>query len=400
MALYAFDGTWNTKKENEDKTHFNTNVVKLHASYEKASGKKQYYVEGVGTRWDVLGAALGGVFGLGERPRLDEAYAQLCATWTAPGGGDQIIDIIGFSRGSATALDFCHRIQDDGIKDPRSNAVVEASPKIRFLGLWDVVASFGLANLGNAALNFGHTLEIPRKNIDYCFHAMALDERRPSFLPIRLRGACEVWFRGVHSDIGGGNGNTGLSDITLKWMMSKAKAAGVPIADADIPTWTAPVTATPKPDVKLPIPVRTVAPVDRKHYSVAPLDGWTDPPATCPPESAVDETTATKAGAVSVVSLPLEQRVKLASMAEAAHAQADALEMTLDPATYDQFMYLFETRLTLITTDEILKSGRHAARVLVDKAVSNARHAQFPTVAPVFLTQAIFQSPQLFPLTD
>ena len=400
MALYAFDGTWNTKKDTEDETHHNTNVVKLHAAYEKASGKKQYYIEGVGARWDMIGAALGGVFGLGERPRLNEAYTRLCEDWAAPGGGDRLIDIIGFSRGSATALDFCRRIQEKGICKPHTDEVVEANPTIRFLGLWDVVASFGLANLGNAALNFGHTLKIPQKNIDYCFHAMALDERRPSFLPIRLRGACEVWFRGVHSDVGGGNGNTGLSDIALKWMMSKAKAAGLPIDDADIPTWTPPVAATPHPDVKLPIPVRIVATVDRKHYSVATLEGWTNPPDACPAESAADETTATRAGDVSIASLPLEQRVKLASMAEAAHAQADALEMTLDPATYDQFMYLFETRLPLITTDANLIAGRNAAQVLVGKAVTNARHAPFPTVAPVFLTQAIFQTPGLFPLTD
>ena len=106
MALYAFDGTWNTKKDKEDETHHNTNVVKLHAAYEKASGEKQYYVEGVGTRWDMIGAALGGVFGLGERPRLNEAYTRVCENWAAPGGGDRLIDIIGFSRGSATALDF------------------------------------------------------------------------------------------------------------------------------------------------------------------------------------------------------------------------------------------------------------------------------------------------------
>ena len=400
MPLYAFDGTWNTKKDKEDESHHNTNVVKFHAAYENASGSKQYYVEGVGTRWDLVGAALGGAFGLGERPRLDEAYARLCENWATGNSNDRVIDIVGFSRGAATALDFCRRIQERGICKPTSDEVVEANPTIRFLGLWDVVASFGLGNLGNAALNFGHALDIPRKNIDYCFHALALDERRPSFIPLRLRGACEVWFRGVHSDIGGGNGNTGLSDITLKWMMTKAKAVKLPIDDADIPMWTAPVTATPRPDVKLPVPIRTVGSVDRKHYSVATLSGWTNPPDTCPAESAVDEGSATPAGDVSVESLPLEQRVKMAAMAEAAHAQADALEMTVDPATYDELMYLFAMRLPLITTDAHLSAGCNAARVLIAKAVDNARHAPFPTVAPVFLTQAVFQTRGLFPLTD
>src|SRR6185295_1182572 len=214
MALYAFDGTWNTKKDKETKSEHNTNVVKFHAAYEKASHKPQYYVSGVGTRWDKIGAIFGGAFGFGELPRLDEAYDQLCKNWALGNAEDRAIDIVGFSRGAATALDFCHKIQENGIRRPQSKEVVEPSPTILFLGLWDIVASFALASLGNQALNFFHHLEIPQANIDYCFHAMALDERRPSFLPIRLRGACEVWFRGVHSDIGGGNGNTDLSDIT------------------------------------------------------------------------------------------------------------------------------------------------------------------------------------------
>ena len=112
MALYAFDGTWNTKKDKEDKTHHNTNVVKFHAAYENASHKPQYYVAGVGTRWDKIGAIFGGAFGFGELPRLDEAYDRLCENWAhATDPEDRAIDIVGFSRGAATALDFCHKIR-------------------------------------------------------------------------------------------------------------------------------------------------------------------------------------------------------------------------------------------------------------------------------------------------
>ena len=39
-----------------------------------------------------------------------------------------------------------------------------------------------------------------------------------------MRGGCEVWFRGVHSDVGGGNDNHALNDITLRWMLRKAIA--------------------------------------------------------------------------------------------------------------------------------------------------------------------------------
>jgi len=397
MALYAFDGTWNTKKDKEDDTHHNTNVVKFHAAYEKASQKRQFYVSGVGTRWDKIGAVLGGTFGLGERPRLNEAYRRLCENWDA---GDRKIDIVGFSRGAATALDFVHIVQDRGIRKPTTDEVIEPTPTFRFLGLWDIVASFGLANLGNAALNFGHHLEIPRTSLDYCFHALALDERRPSFLPTRLRGAYECWFRGVHSDVGGGNGNTGLSDIALKWMMAKARAADLPMADEDIPSWTPPVTATPKPDHKLPIPVRLVAPVDRRHYSVADLTDWTNPPPTCPVETEADESVAAKAGDVTIAELPIDQRRKVMVMAETARATATRLEVTVEPATYDQLMYLFQLRLPVIQTDDDLKAAARAASELVARAASNARHAQFPTVEPVFVTQALSQRPALPPLSD
>ena len=54
-------------------------------------------------------------------------------------------------------------------------------------------------------------------NVQHCYHAMALDECRAFFQLTRLAGTgvneagrlVEVWFRGVHSDIGGGNGNFG-----------------------------------------------------------------------------------------------------------------------------------------------------------------------------------------------
>jgi uncharacterized protein (DUF2235 family) len=231
MALYAFDGTWNSAKDGDDPHYTNTNVVRFHAAYHRHSATNDFYVAGVGTRFGAPGRIIGGVFGLGELPRINEAYDHLCAAWAA---GDHVIDIVGFSRGAATTLDFCHCIQDRAIRRPGSDVVVEPQPRIRFLGVWDVVAAFGLANLGAIDLNIGHHLSLPKASLQYCFHAMALDERRPSFLQTRLQAACEVWFRGVHSDIGGGNSNQGLNDLTLRWMMNKARSAGLPIAAADI----------------------------------------------------------------------------------------------------------------------------------------------------------------------
>src|SRR5262249_24914404 len=146
-------------------------------------------------------------------------------------------------------------------------------PQIRFLGVWDVVAAFGFGSLGNEVLNFGHHLELPKSNLKYCFHAMALDERRPSFLNTRLPGACEVWFRGVHSDIGGGNGKPALNDVTLRWTMSKARGAQLPFDEAQIPKA---VTATLEPNHsnRLPLKIRLIGALDRCHYTVVPMDEW------------------------------------------------------------------------------------------------------------------------------
>ena len=156
--------------------------------------------------------------------------------------------------------------------------MVEPNPKIRFLGVWDVVAAFGLANLGNTGLNIGHHLSVPKSNLQYCFHALAIDERRLPFLPTRLHGACEVWFRGVHSDVGGGNTNRGLNDIGLRWMMSKARAAGLPITAADIAALQPNPATLPRPDKKLPLKMRVVSAVDRRHYTISPLADWETPP--------------------------------------------------------------------------------------------------------------------------
>jgi Uncharacterized alpha/beta hydrolase domain (DUF2235) len=395
MALYAFDGTWNSAKDDEDPEYTNTNVFRFYQAYRKRSNTNDFYLAGVGTRFDFIGKVLGGVFGLGELVRINEAYDHLCAAWAA---GDKIIDIVGFSRGAATTLDFCNCIMDRGIRKPGADDVVEAHPQIRFLGVWDVVAAFGLANLGNTALNIGHHLSLPKSSLDYCFHAMALDERRPSFLPTRLNGADEVWFRGVHSDIGGGNTNRGLNDITLKWMFSKAKGASLPIGDDDIAALHPDPTALPKPDHKLPVSVRLVRAVDRKHYTVSPLDGWTNPPATCPLESQSDEQTAIELSDGLEVLAPDAQR-RVAAMWETADAVATANGYTLDHVR-DSLLTLFQGRVPLVTNDDQLVVARAAVSRLLLTMIDGAQQRTFRVLTDFFFTEALFKLPRLFPLTD
>jgi uncharacterized protein (DUF2235 family) len=394
MALYAFDGTWNSAKDDEDKDLTNTNVVRFYQAYKTHSNTDDFYLAGVGTRLKLIGKIFGGVFGLGVLPRINEAYDHLCQRWAA---GDHIIDIVGFSRGAATTLDFCHRIQEDGIRRPNSDDVVEPNPRIRFLGVWDIVAAFGLANLGAIDLNIGHHLELPASMVEYCFHAMAIDERRPSFLQTRLNGANEVWFRGVHSDVGGGNKNRGLNDIALKWMMNKAKAAGLPITDDDIAALAPNPATLPHPDHKLPLNVRVISAVDRVHSTITRLDDWTNPPATCLVETPADELKATEVGAIEV--LPPAMRRYVAVLWETAVAAAAQLNFPIEGAT-DALLTLFQGRCILITNENQLNDARNATVKLVAAMVQGAQAHSFHNLTEFFLTEALFQLRPLYPFTD
>ncbi len=396
MALYAFDGTWDEAKTTEDPTYQNTNVVRFFNTYAQNSPpKSNFYVAGVGTRFDVIGRVLGGAFGLGELVRIQEAYDHLCRAWI---GGDHVIDIVGFSRGAATTLDFSHYLQERGIRNPDTGQVIEPDPQIRFLGVWDVVAAFGLANLGNEVLNIGHQLSLPAKNIKYCCHAMALDERRLSFLPTRLPGACEVWFRGAHSDVGGGNGNRGLNDIALRWMFRKAQSAGLPITDADIAVLQ-PQTTEPKPAQKLPVPVRVVSSTDRRHYTVTDMRGWTNPPGTCPVESEKDEHTASVIGESGIQLMPIEVRRRIAAMYEAADRAARNQDYNLDHVR-TWLLNLFEGRVILVTNDNELAKACANVGVLIDTATGNAKRRDFRVLQEFFMNEALFSLPHLFPLRD
>jgi hypothetical protein len=225
MALYAFDGTWNREHSDADVAS-NTNVKRFFDLYE---GTRNVYVAGVGTRLGLVGRIAGGFFGAGGFSRLTGMYRTLCANYVA---GHERINLVGFSRGAALALDFTNLIAKRGIVDAHGR-VVTRQPVVDFIALFDVVGSFGvpmsLGPLKFQEWNIGHNLRLPTTiSVSNCYHALALDERRRTFMVTRVAGAREVWFAGVHSDVGGGNGNRGLNDIPLRWMAQKAQEAGLP----------------------------------------------------------------------------------------------------------------------------------------------------------------------------
>ena len=68
MALYAFDGTWNSEKDAGEYDR-NTNVVRFKDLY---AGTKFFY-KGVGTKHGFLGKVAGGAFGVGGHDRIEDA---------------------------------------------------------------------------------------------------------------------------------------------------------------------------------------------------------------------------------------------------------------------------------------------------------------------------------------
>ncbi len=262
MALYAFDGTWN---EDEADPAEDTNVVKFKEAY----GGHKEFIEGVGTRFGALGRFFGGVFGAGGKTRIEEMYEKLVVNWQ---DGDHDIDIMGFSRGAALAVHFSNVVDKVGIE---VSGEVVANPPVRFLGVWDVVGSFGIPInfvLKFQETNIGYDLVAP-DSVEHCFHAISLDERRQIFRVTRQDktntrdNVEELWFRGVHSDIGGGNKNTGLSNISLQWMMEKAMEHGLPIEQADVDQYSSIDPTAPLGENFDPIlnPKRMVHATDRFH---------------------------------------------------------------------------------------------------------------------------------------
>ena len=228
MALYAFDGTGNDDRDGDE---LDSNVLDFFRAYQDPlrnddPGKPlgSLYLKGIGTRAKTLvGEGASEAFGIGGHRRVRQMIDRLENNLE---NGDTVVDVIGFSRGGALALSFGNEVA-------RKLSFV----KIRFMGLWDVVGEFGAPG---RFVNAGHDLHLPA-NVQRCYHAMALDERRLLFPLTRLgRGADttgrlrEVWFRGVHSDVGGGNGNAGLNWIALNWLYQNALRDGLPIDAASI----------------------------------------------------------------------------------------------------------------------------------------------------------------------
>jgi uncharacterized protein (DUF2235 family) len=258
------DGTWNTADESSGGVRTPTNVIKLARSISPAAGDGSpqfiYYHEGVGTH-PGLERMLGGAFGEGIDRNVCDCYRYLIHNYE---DGDEIF-LFGFSRGAYTVRSLAGLIRNSGLLSPEhENRIPDAyelyrdrndgsapnaprskafrtefsrAVRIKCLGVWDTVGALGIPIEG---LNFldRHRYEFHDVRlsswIDNAFQALAIDEQRGPFLPAvweqqanpqqRLE---QVWFAGVHANVGGGYRDSGLSDIALRWMIERAQECGL-----------------------------------------------------------------------------------------------------------------------------------------------------------------------------
>ena len=264
------------------------------------SGSDQvaFYDDGVGTSSFKPLAILGGAFGYGLKRNVIDIYKFVCRNYRSD--EDEIFGF-GFSRGAFTIRVVVGLILDQGLvqadneidldrlaraayKDYHSrkyhtvwweifNSNYTTPPptaagnnrtvnRIRFLGLWDTVAAYGLPvdEMTRGVSRWIWPLELPNRVLDprvqRACHALALDDERTTFHPVlwdestqtppdtdqrrplQSERISQVWFSGMHSNVGGGYPDDSLAHIPQYWIMSEARQCGLrfktaPDADPD-----------------------------------------------------------------------------------------------------------------------------------------------------------------------
>jgi uncharacterized protein (DUF2235 family) len=244
----------------------NSNVVKLYSTLIINDSQVGYYHPGVGT----MGAptarnwlekewtrALGLAFGAGLKANIGDAYRYLMDVYAE---GDRVY-LFGFSRGAYTVRALAGMLHMFGLLCPGNDGLIpyiirmfskkigtdrimkknlEVSDyfkatcsrkcPVHFVGVWDTVTSVGWIT-DPLVVPFG--ARNPEMQIGR--HAVSIHERRCYFrqnlwgAPFPNQDIKQVWFTGVHSDVGGSypESESGLSKVTLEWMLHVAAVAGL-----------------------------------------------------------------------------------------------------------------------------------------------------------------------------
>jgi uncharacterized protein (DUF2235 family) len=260
-----------------------SNVLKLFRIVQKGPEQRVYYNPGVGTiggddpwtRWKQnYYAVLGLATGYGLDGEILGAYSFLVQQYEQ---GDSIF-LFGFSRGAYTVRALAAFIHMVGLLPPDQLNIADyaltaykragerhdfepawefgritgARPiTIKFVGVWDTVASI-IVPRRDRLIPTLQTLPYTRTNpnVEVFRQAIAIDERRRMFrlnrwtepqpfvanpfdhnAPHVDQDIKQVWFAGVHADVGGGypENESGLSKFPLNWMIEQAAAHGLKI---------------------------------------------------------------------------------------------------------------------------------------------------------------------------
>lgn len=266
------DGTWNKIGEKDGKVVVQTNVEKMYnAICEEGNGITQVkaYDQGVGTGYSWKDKIVGGATGAGIDKNIKDMYSFLVFNYEP---GDEIY-LFGFSRGAYTARSIAGFIRNCGILKPqyfnhvdkaydlyrdrnsysipdsdmmrsfRKSFCYEDITPIKFIGVWDTVGSLGIPlpsyQMRNQERYKFHDVTLS-SYVENAYHALAIHEKRKLFLPTLWQKSDHVkndpnhkqkmeqrWFLGVHSNVGGGYADSGLSNIALNWLVQKAHETGL-----------------------------------------------------------------------------------------------------------------------------------------------------------------------------
>ncbi len=252
---YCADGTW-------DSADNNTNVYKLYKALPISADQIPFYDDGVGSDGNPISELIGGAFGAGLFQKIKDGYTKIAHVYEE---GDSLF-LFGFSRGAFTARSLAGMIAACGLptqnftddlvetafqayrqRDKRQalldtlkdNHMFNAG--ITMVGVWDTVGSLGIPSVFGLVdpLVYGFLDTGLHPDIRNAYQALAIDEKREQFPPTLWTAPAaegqtveQIWFTGVHSDVGGGEsddqpGSTALSDITLGWIMDRASVLGL-----------------------------------------------------------------------------------------------------------------------------------------------------------------------------
>lgn len=265
--ILCCDGTWSEPEDVKNDRIVPTNVLKTVRAvspYDTTTDTDQvvFYDQGVGTGTvGLIDKYLGGGTGVGISKNILDCYRFLCNNYAE---GDTIF-CFGYSRGAYTVRSLSGMLDAVGLLEKadmeyasaayayyrtkpkertqsKYHAILQnlprVTPKIKFMGVWDTVGALGvptplLSKLSRFWIGYHNTALSTL--IENAYQATAIDERRRPFQPALWdersgqANVQQVWFAGVHSNIGGSSRDSGLSDLAFEWMINRAKESGLAI---------------------------------------------------------------------------------------------------------------------------------------------------------------------------